>query len=111
LRRVLLDENLPRKLRRELTGFSVRTVQEESWTSYANGELLGRAQDGFDVLLTADRRLQFQQNLSRFNIGIVVILTVDLRYRTIRVAIDPIRAALAAVKPGELLQVQVPQDS
>ena len=104
---MLLDENLPRKLRRDLTEFSVRTVQEEGWTSYANGELLGRAQSQFDVLLTADRRLQFQQNLARFNIGVVVILTVSLRYRTIRVAMEPIRAALAAVKPGELLQVQV----
>jgi hypothetical protein len=106
----LLDENLPRRLRRDLTEFSVRTVQEEGWTSYANGQLLGRAQDRFDVLLTADRRLQYQQNLTRFNIGVVVILTVTLRYRTIRTAIGPIRTALAAVKAGELLHVQVPNE-
>ena len=104
----MLDENLPRKLRRDLAEFSVRTVQEESWTSYANGELLTRAQDRFDVLLTADRQLKHQQNLAHFNIGVVVILTVSLRYRTIRVAIEPIRTALAAIKPGELLEVQVP---
>jgi len=110
LKRVLLDENLPRKLRRDLTEFSVRTVQEENWTSYANGQLLGRAQDRFDVLLTADRRLQYQQNLTRFNIGVVVILTVTLRYRTIRTAIAPIRTALASVKAGELLHVQVPDE-
>ena len=108
MKRVLLDENLPRKLRRDLNEFSVRTVQEEVWTSFANGELLGRAQDRFDVLLTADRRLQFQQNLARFKIGVVVILTVSLQYRHIRQSIEAIRAALAAVKPGELLHVQVP---
>jgi hypothetical protein len=108
VKRVLLDENLPRKLRRDLNEFSVRTVQEEDWTSFANGELLGRAQDRFDVLLTADRRLQFQQNLARFEIGVVVILTVSLQYRHIRQAIEAIRAALAAVRPGELLHVQVP---
>jgi predicted nuclease of predicted toxin-antitoxin system len=107
LKRVLLDENLPRKLRRDLNEFEVRTVQEEGWTSFANGELLGRAQERFDVLLTADRRLQFQQNLSRFEIGVVVILTINLRYRTIRMAMEPIRAALAAVESGELLQVHV----
>jgi hypothetical protein len=111
LRRVLLDENLPRKLRRDLPDFVIRTVQEEGWASYANGQLLGRAQDRFDVLLTADRRLQYQQALARFTIGVVVILTGSLRYRAIRVAIEPIRAALAAVKPGELLQVQVPPDT
>jgi hypothetical protein len=108
VRRVLLDENLPRKLRRDLNEFSVRTVQEENWTSFTNGELLVRAQDRFDVLLTADRRLQFQQNLARFNIGVVVILTVSLQYRHIQQSIEAIRAALAAVKPGALLQVQVP---
>ncbi|HEX6097580.1 MAG TPA: hypothetical protein VF432_14730 [Thermoanaerobaculia bacterium] len=108
MKRVLLDENLPRKLRRDLSELEVRTVQEERWTSFANGDLLGRAQDRFDVLLTADRRLQFQQNLARFNIGVVVILTVSLQYRHIRLAIEPIRAALATVGPGEVLHVQVP---
>ena len=108
MKRVLLDENLPRRLRRDLPDFAVRTVQEENWTSLANGQLLGRAQDRFDVLLTADRRLQFQQNLSRFNIGVVVILTASLRYRHIRVAIEAIRDALASVESGRLLQVQVP---
>ena len=107
MKRVLLDENLPRKLRRDLGGFSVRTVQEENWTSFANGELLGRAQNEFDVLLTADRRLQFQQNLGRFNIGVVVILTVSLQYRHILQSIETIRTALADIKPGELLHVQV----
>ena len=110
MKRVLLDENLPRKLRRDLPAFAVRTVQEEGWTSYANGELLGRAQDSFDVLLTADRRLQFQQNLARYNIGVVVILTVSLRYRTIQSAIEQIRAAVAGVEPGALLEVQVPPE-
>jgi hypothetical protein len=108
VRRILLDENLPRKLRRELPEFTVRTVQEEGWTSFSNGELLGRAQERFDVLLTADRRLQFQQNLTRFEIGVVVILTVSLRFRAIRTAIEPIRSALTSVQPGQVIQVQVP---
>jgi hypothetical protein len=56
VKRILLDENLPRKLRRSLPEFTVRTVQEEGWTSFKNGELLTRAQETFDVLLTADRR-------------------------------------------------------
>ena len=107
MRRVLLDENLPRKLRRELPGGFVRTVQEEGWTSFANGNLLGRAQAEFDVLLTADRRLQFQQNLALFDIGVVVILTPSLRFREIRTAVEVIRSAVATVSSGELIQVQV----
>jgi predicted nuclease of predicted toxin-antitoxin system len=108
VRRILLDENLPRKLRRELPDFLVRTVQEEGWTSFRNGELLSRAQHNFDVLLTADRRLQFQQNLSRFEIGVVVIVTLNLRLRTILAARDQIREGLATVRAGEVVSVQVP---
>ena len=109
MKRVLLDENLPRKLRRELPEFAVRTVREEGWTSFANGELLERAQHRFDVLLTADRRLPFQQNLSRYQIGVVVIQTRSLRFRSIHTAIELIRSALETVKPGEVIQVSVGQ--
>jgi hypothetical protein len=105
--RVLLDENLPRKLGRELHDCYVRTVQEEGWTSYSNGELLSRARGSFDVFLTADRRLQFQQNLTRFDIGVVVIVTPRLRFRTIRWAVDAIRTAIQKVKPGEVIHVRV----
>ena len=107
MKRVLLDENLPRKLRRELGEFTVRTVQEEGWTSFRNGELLSRAQQTFDVLLTGDRRLQFQQNVARFDIGVVVIVTPDLRLRRILTATGKIRIALATVQPGEVLSVHV----
>jgi len=107
VKRVLLDENLPRKLAGDLPDCSVRTVQEEGWTSYSNGELLSRAQTSFDVLVTADRRLQYQQNLAQFDIGVVVIVTPRLRFRTIRWAIDAIRAAIRNVGPGEVVQIRV----
>lgn len=107
MRRVLLDENLPRKLRRELPEFAIRTTQEEGWTSFANGELLTRAQASFDVLLTADRRLRFQQNLAQFNIGIVIIVTQDIRYQKIRTAIDSVRSALTEVNPREFVEVRI----
>jgi len=109
VRRVLIDENLPRKLRRELTECVVRTVQEEGWGSFKNGALLSRAQTNFDVFLSGDSNLEHQQNVARFDIGIVAILTVSLRLRDIRVAIDDIRAAVARVLPGELINVQVPR--
>jgi predicted nuclease of predicted toxin-antitoxin system len=109
VRRVLLDENLPRKLRRELTECVVRTVQEEGWGSFKNGQLLGRAQTNFDVFLSADSNLKDQQNVARFDIGIVVILTVSLRLREILKAIEEIRAAVARVLPRELIEVEVPR--
>jgi hypothetical protein len=79
VRRVLFDENLPRLLRRKLSEFDIRTVQEEGWGAYKNGELLRRAEGRFDVLLTADRRMQYQQKLTAFGIGVVVIVTPRLQ--------------------------------
>lgn len=61
--RVLLDECLPRKLKQELGGHEVRTAQEEGWAGLKNGALLQAAAGRFDVLLTVDRNIAFQQNL------------------------------------------------
>jgi hypothetical protein len=66
VRRVLFDEDIPRQLRRDLSEFQIRTVQEEGWSSTKNGELLRRSSPLFDVLVTADKRLQHQQNISRY---------------------------------------------
>ncbi len=72
--RVLLDEQLPRHLARDLTGHQVRTVQQEGWAGLKNGELLRRAAEKFEVLVTADQNLQFQQNLARARLGVVLWL-------------------------------------
>jgi hypothetical protein len=77
VKKVLFDENMPRKLRRDLPEFAVRTVQEEGWAGLKNGDLLRHASSSFDVFLTADQRLRYQQNLSQFAIGLVVIETFD----------------------------------
>jgi hypothetical protein len=98
---------MPHRLRRDLPEFEIRTVQEEGWGAFTNGELLRRAETTFDVLVTADRRMQFQQNLASFSIGIVVIDTPRLGLRTIRPALEAIRAAIARVIRGELIRVEV----
>ena len=67
--RVLLDECLPRRLKRELVGHDVRTAPEMGWASKTNGELLALASAEFDVFLTSDRNLSRQQNLSAFDIA------------------------------------------
>jgi predicted nuclease of predicted toxin-antitoxin system len=62
--RVLLDEQLPRHLAREVAGHDISTVQQCGWAGLQNGELLRIAADvGFDVLVTADRNLQFHKRL------------------------------------------------
>jgi hypothetical protein len=61
---ILLDESLPRPLGPALIGHAVSTVRDEGWTSLSNGALLREAASRFDVLLTADQNLEFQQNLA-----------------------------------------------
>ena len=105
MRRVLFDEDLPRQLRRDLTEFEVRTVQEQGWSSVKNGELLRRASQLFDVFVTADQNLQYQQNVARFDIGIVVIESVDTRLPRLRASILKIRTAIVNVGPGTVVVV------
>jgi hypothetical protein len=108
VRRVLFDENLPRLLRRRLPEFEIRTVQEEGWGAYKNGELLRRAEGLFDVLLTADRRMQYQQNLRVVGIGVVVIVTPRLQLQVLERALEPLRAAIDSVSSGQVLHVTIP---
>jgi len=63
--RVLLDEQLPRQLARELIGHEIRTVQQQGWAGLTNGDLLQRAAEaGYEVFITADQNIEFQQNLA-----------------------------------------------
>jgi len=77
--RVLLDECVPRRLKTDLRVFVVRTVQEEGWASLKNGELLRVAAGRFDVLLTVDRNIAFQQNLRGLSIGILAMAVTSNR--------------------------------
>jgi hypothetical protein len=105
VRRVLFDEDLPRQLRRDLPEFEIRTVQEEGWSSVQNGELLRRASQTFDVLLTADQRLQYQQNIPRFDIGVVVIVAIDTRLPHLRSLLPQLRTAILDITPGTVIIV------
>jgi predicted nuclease of predicted toxin-antitoxin system len=105
VKRVLFDEDVPKQLRRDLPGVEVRTVQEQGWSSVQNGELLRRAEAEFDVLLTADKRLQFQQNISHFKIGVVFLSTIDTRLPNLQLRLAEIRSAIESVTPGVVVNV------
>ena len=77
---VLLDECVPRPLKRELPDYQVRTVVEMGWSGKKNGELLQlMSEEGFTVLLTTDRNLQYQQNLQQAGIAVVVMVASSNR--------------------------------
>ena len=108
-RRVLFDENMPHKLRRDLPEFTVSTVQEEGFSGLRNGDLLSRAAGRFDVLVTLDQRLRYQQNLSALRIGIVVIEMPDTRLVHVRALVPQLRQAIADIAVGEVTLVKPSQ--
>jgi predicted nuclease of predicted toxin-antitoxin system len=93
--RVLLDECLPRRLKREIVGHDARTVPEMGWASKRNGELLALAAAEFDVFLTADRNLFYQQDVSAFDIAVVVLVARSNSIDDLRPLAPRIREALA----------------
>jgi hypothetical protein len=103
--RVLLDECLPRKLTSELTEHEVRTAQEQGWAGLKNGELLRVASGSFDVLLTVDRNLAFQQNLKGLGIAVIAMFAKSNRFRDLRPLMSQVRDAVGRAKPGAVIRV------
>jgi hypothetical protein len=97
---------MPRKLRRDLPEFFIRTAQEEGWSAFKNGELLLRAAAQFDVFVTIDQRMRYQQNMTRFQIGVVVIEIPDTRFVYLRALVPELNAAIANVASGEVVIVR-----
>jgi predicted nuclease of predicted toxin-antitoxin system len=103
--RVLLDECLPRRLKRELVGHDTRTVPEMGWASRRNGELLALAAPEFDVFLTVDRNLSYQQDVSVFDIAKVVLVARSNSIEDLRPLAPRILEALANAKCGRVTLV------
>ena len=105
--RVLLDEQLPRQLASLLTGHEVRTVHQQSWAGLENGQLLDAAEAaGFDVLLTGDRNPQFQQNLVRRQLGVVVLCGVSNALEDLVALVEAAISAIEVVRPGQVVRVE-----
>ncbi len=103
--RVLLDESVPRQLAPLLTGHTVSTVQREGWSGVSNGELLARTAGLFDALVTGDQGLEFQQDLSRLELGVVVLVAPNNRVETITALAPRVLDALESLPPGSVVRV------
>jgi predicted nuclease of predicted toxin-antitoxin system len=103
--KVLLDECVPRKLGRELTEHAVLTVTERGWSGIKNGELVALAETEFEVFLTVDQNLKYQQNLKAFNIGVILLVARNNRLKTLLPLMPEARKALENIKAGDLIRV------
>ena len=102
--RILLDHNVPRPLRRYLVDHTVDTANERGWEELRNGDLLQIAErDGYQVIITGDQNLRYQQNIHRRGLGILVL--TSNRWPRIQTKTEEIRRVLEEISPGELREV------
>lgn len=98
--RVLLDECVDWRLSREIAGHDVKTARQMGWSAIRNGELLALAEKAFDVSVTVDRNLSFQQNLPAFTISVVVLRARSNRLADLRPLVPALQTAISNAGKG-----------
>jgi len=98
--KVLLDECVDWRLARDIVGHKVKTARQMGWTAIKNGELLALASEQFDVFVTVDRNLSFQQNRISFSVAVVVLRAKSNRLADLRPLIPSVLAAIESAQPG-----------
>jgi len=104
--KILFDECVPWPLHRLLSGHDCRTAQQMGWKGITNGDLLGLAERQFDLFLTADQNLVYQQNLSGRRIAILELSTN--KRRQLESSVKLIDAAIASIQTGEYRKLNIP---
>lgn len=99
--KLLLDECIDRRLAREFVDYEVKTVPQMGWAGVKNGQLLALALSEFDVFITVDRNLSFQQNLPQFDIAVIILQAPSNRLADLQPLAPKVLAILATVAKGE----------
>ncbi|HKY30137.1 MAG TPA: DUF5615 family PIN-like protein [Pyrinomonadaceae bacterium] len=103
--KLLLDECTPRRLRRDFPGHQVFTVEDAGLKGLKNGDLLRAAAAQFDVLITVDRKLSFQQNIAAFEIAVVVLIAKPNRYPELKLLTPKVLEALENIHAGQTVRI------
>ena len=105
--RILLDNNVPRLLRINLPNHQVETAFQHNWRTLTNGELLDRAEShAYQMLITADQRIPYQQNLSRRSIAVLIITSNERE--AVTNALTAINDAVNSMTAGETRTLHIP---
>ncbi|HSK70221.1 MAG TPA: DUF5615 family PIN-like protein [Pyrinomonadaceae bacterium] len=105
--KLLLDENLPKRLKQDFAEYQIFTVREMGWNSKKNGELLdAMTSENFDVLLTFDRNLEFQQNLDKYNLRVIVLIAPINTYKVLSDLVPNIKIELQKSLKSGAVRIQ-----
>ena len=105
--RILLDHGTPAPLQSLLAGHDVRQAKAEGWDTLSNGDLLAAAEaSGYELLITTDKNLRYQQNLAGRTIAIAVLS--NAQWPVLRRHVDRVVLAIEAAAPGNFLEIQIP---
>lgn len=102
---ILLDECVPKRLGKYLTSHKVRTVPEEGWSGLKNGRLLAVAEAEFDVLISVDKSLRYQQVIADYNLAMIVLRADSNAIVSLIPLVDDTLVALRTIQPGEYVEI------
>ena len=103
--RVFLDECIDWRLSRDLIGHEVKSARQMGWTAIKNGELLALVAEAFDVFVTVDRNLAFQQNVASVRVAVVVLRAKSNRLADLRTLVPELLSSLGRAVPGQVLLI------
>lgn len=104
--RILLDECVPPRLLREFAGYDIQSALRIGWSGKKNGELLrSMIAEGFDVLITTDRNLTYQQNIRPAGLCVVILAAGSTRLRDLIPLVPSALSALATIQPGDVIEI------
>lgn len=105
--RLLLDESVPSRFRRSLPNHEVRTVVEMGWSGIKNGKLLALAASEFDVFITVDKNLPYQQNLTALPVAVIVLDAMSNELPALLPLVPVLERALSSLKPRTYTHVEI----
>ena len=104
--KLLLDECVTRRLKRDLSGHEVHTVEDAGFKGLENGDLLKAASGAYEVLITVDRNLPYQQNIAGLNIAILILAAKRNSYVSLKPLIPRALSALQTIKVGDIIRIE-----
>ena len=106
--RILLDECVNPRVRNAFPNHEVQTVIEMGWGGITNGKLMALAQQSFDVFLTVDQNLEYQQNLAKLTLGLVVVTVPDNNIKYFKPIFPELLTAAESVRAGQVIHIGSP---